>query len=136
MAQQDATRLLARVFGPYLLLSGAAVAVRRGDLPAVLAAYERDVGLSMTAGFLVLLFGLVVVAVHNRWRSPAQIAVSLVGWLVALKGLLLLVGFTPFAQATAGLVAAPAAMLGFGLVFIALGAWLSWAGFRGASASS
>lgn len=136
MAQQDATRLLARIFGPYLLLSGIVLAVRRADLPAILDAFQRDLGLTVTAGFMTLLFGVVFVALHNRWRGPVQVVVSLIGWLFAIKGLLLLLGFTPYAQVTAGIVASSGVMLGTGLVFVIVGIWLSWAGFRQVSAFS
>jgi hypothetical protein len=40
-------------------------------------------------GAFILLFGLVVIALHPYWRGAAAIIVSVVGWLVAAKGLAL-----------------------------------------------
>jgi hypothetical protein len=41
-------------------------------------------------GAFVLLGGLVVIALHQYWRGASAIIVSILGWLTALKGLLLL----------------------------------------------
>jgi hypothetical protein len=36
------------------------------------------------------MFGLVIIAFHQYWRSPDAIIVSLVGWFLAIRGVLLL----------------------------------------------
>ena len=41
-------------------------------------------------GAFVLVGGLTVVALHQYWRGAAAVIVSLLGWLLALRGLLLL----------------------------------------------
>jgi hypothetical protein len=45
---------------------------------------------SWVAGAFVLIGGLVMIALHSYWREPAAITVSILGWLVALRGLLML----------------------------------------------
>ncbi len=41
-------------------------------------------------GAFILLTGLTVVALHQYWRSPAAIIVSVLGWMTTAKGLSLL----------------------------------------------
>jgi uncharacterized membrane protein len=41
-------------------------------------------------GAILLIFGLVIIAFHQYWRSPAAIIVSVVGWFLAIRGVLLL----------------------------------------------
>ena len=41
-------------------------------------------------GAILLMGGLVIIAFHQYWRSPAAIIVSVVGWFLAIRGLLLL----------------------------------------------
>jgi hypothetical protein len=40
-------------------------------------------------GAFILLLGLVVIALHPYWRGAPAIIVSVLGWLVAVEGLLL-----------------------------------------------
>ena len=41
-------------------------------------------------GAILLIAGLVIIAFHQYWRSPAAIIVSVVGWFLAIRGVLLL----------------------------------------------
>jgi hypothetical protein len=41
-------------------------------------------------GAILLISGLVIIAFHQYWRSPAAVIVSIVGWFLAVRGVLLL----------------------------------------------
>ena len=89
---QNRTRMFARVMGPYMAIIAALGAVRPDDLRMMLSKFEADPLLSWVTGAFTLLLGLVVVALHPYWRGGAAIIVSVVGWLVAVQGLLLVAG--------------------------------------------
>jgi hypothetical protein len=89
---QNRTRMFARVMGPYMAIIAAIAALRPDDLRAMLSKFEADPLLSWVTGAFTLLLGLVVVALHPYWRGGAAIIVSVVGWLVAVQGLLLVAG--------------------------------------------
>jgi hypothetical protein len=89
---QNRTRLFARVMGPYLAIIAAAAALRPSDMRAMLSGFEANPLWSWVTGAFILLFGLVVIALHPYWRGAAAIVVSTLGWLVAVKGLFLVAG--------------------------------------------
>jgi hypothetical protein len=89
---QNRTRMFARVVGPYLAIMAATAALRPNDMRAMLAGFESEPLWSWITGAFILLFGLVVIALHPYWRGVAATIVSVVGWLVAVKGLLLVAG--------------------------------------------
>lgn len=100
--QQHRTRMFARVMGPYLAIIAASAALRPGDMRTMLSGFEAEPLWSWITGALILLFGLVVIALHPYWRGVAAAIVSALGWLVAVKGLLLVAGsHTYFAMANA-----------------------------------
>jgi hypothetical protein len=81
------TRMFARVIGPYLAVIAAAAALRPTDMRAMLSGFEADPLWSWVTGAFILLLGLVVIALHPYWRGAAAIIVSVVGWVVAARGL-------------------------------------------------
>jgi hypothetical protein len=89
---QNRTQLFARVMGPYMAILAVIAALRPDDLRAMLSKFEADPVMSWVAGVFTLLLGLVVVALHPYWRGGAAVIVSVVGWLVAVQGLLLVIG--------------------------------------------
>jgi hypothetical protein len=89
---RDRTRMFARVMGPYLAIIAGTAALRPTDMRAMLSGFEADPLWSWVTGAFILLFGLVVIALHPYWRGAAAIIVSALGWLVAFKGLFLVAG--------------------------------------------
>lgn len=84
---QNRTRMFARVVGPYLAIIAATAALRPNDMRALLSGFEADPLWSWVTGAFILILGLVVIALHPYWRGAAAIIVSVLGWIVAAKGL-------------------------------------------------
>jgi len=121
------TIFLARYIGLFTVLLIAALLVRGG---AMIQAAVADGPVMLTYGILSLASGLAMVLGHNVWSGGAlPVVVSLVGWLILAKGLLLLF-LTPAATTRffegmhygdhIYLYLAPALVLGL---------YLTWAGF-------
>ncbi|MCF6387262.1 hypothetical protein L2K20_09780 [Mycobacterium sp. MBM] len=87
----DRTRMFARVLGPYFVIVIAVAVVRAPNMPALLAQFTADPVWPWVMGALVLLCGLAIVAFHQVWRGAAAIIVSVLGWLLVVRGLVLLV---------------------------------------------
>jgi hypothetical protein len=87
---QAKTRMFARVLGPFLFIVTTTAAVRASDMRALLGEFGANSVWPWVTGAFVLLWGLVVIALHPYWRGTAAIIVSLLGSLTALKGLFLL----------------------------------------------
>jgi hypothetical protein len=86
----DRTRMFARVLGPYLVIVTATALTNTARLRTLLSDFDANSVWPWVTGAFVLLSGLVVVALHQYWRGPAAVIVSLLGWLTALKGLFLM----------------------------------------------
>ncbi len=89
---QNRTRLFARVMGPYLAIIAASAALRPNAMRSMLSGFEADPLWSWVTGAFIMLLGLTVIALHPYWRGAPAIIVSAFGWLVAVKGLFLVVG--------------------------------------------
>lgn len=86
---QHATRMFARVIGPFLAVLCLTAAVQGPELWRRITEAADDPLWAWVAGAFTLLAGLVVIALHPHWRGVAAFSVSALGWLTAVKGLLL-----------------------------------------------
>jgi FtsH-binding integral membrane protein len=87
---QIRTRMFARVLGPFFTIVPTTVAVRGSYMQTLFNEFKANPMWPWLYGAILLMFGLVIIAFHQYWRSPAAIIVSVVGWFLAIRGLLLL----------------------------------------------
>lgn len=87
---EQRTRAFARVIGPFLLLTTAAALYRMPQMDRIFTDFFANSSLAWVTGAMLLLVGMIVIALHQHWRSPAAILISLLGWLVALRGAVLM----------------------------------------------
>lgn len=125
------TVFLGRLIGIYCIIFAILMAVRRQfTLDAVTALLASPPAMFVTGAFTLIL-GLAMILGHNYWSGGAlRVTVTLVGWVAALKAAMIL--FLP-----SGIQ--PAYISGFRfaenfylytVAMFALGAYLTWAGFR------
>nr|WP_232073631.1 hypothetical protein [Mycobacterium stomatepiae] len=85
------TRMFARAFGPFFLIVPSIVAVRASSqVPVLLNEFSRDPMWQWALGAILLMWGSVIIAFHQYWRSVAAVLVSLLGWFLAIRGILIL----------------------------------------------
>lgn len=135
-AQAATTQFCARVIGPLLLIIGAVVGARSADLALMLPAVLQDSPLAFITGLFTLIVGLVLFVAHHHWSSPTAIVISLISVFTILRGIVLM--FAPgvlasFAQAAIG--GAGAGVIAAGVVWLLIGAWLTFAGWLAPRAS-
>lgn len=128
-AQAAATRFCARVVGPLMLIIGAVVIARAGDMVMLIPAILQDGPLTFITGIFTLICGLVLLAAHHHWSSAAAIAISLLAVLTIVRGVTLL--FAP--SFLTGLVhqflnLGPGAIIA-SVVALLIGAWLTFVGW-------
>lgn len=87
---QTRTRMFSRVLGPFLVIADVTAIARASDMQKLLSQFEANSLWTWVTGAFVLILGLIIVAGHQYWRGAAAIIVSVLGWLVTLRGLLLL----------------------------------------------
>ena len=126
------TRFLSRLLGVYCLIVGLIMLVHQQSTVATVTALLRDPPLVYVLGVIVLFAGLAMILVHNRWSGGVvPVLVTVVGWLTLVKGVVL-IGWAPAGAADVYLVQLHYAQLYYlyGVITLALGAFLTYAGFR------
>ena len=123
------TRAFARVLGPFLTIVPAIIALRAGEMNALVTGFFENPALSWIMGAVLLFAGLLIIAHHQTWSSGPSIVISLLGWIFALRGIALLAAPEMIERAASFSIGATTAIrIGFGVVS-ALGLWLTHAGW-------
>ncbi|HXY66633.1 MAG TPA: hypothetical protein VEI45_20270 [Mycobacterium sp.] len=130
---QIRTRMFARVLGPFLVIACITAAARASEMRALLSDFTANALWSWVAGSFVLLGGLVVIALHSYWRSPAAIVVSILGWLVALRGFLLLAFPAAFVSMANSVIGMGGLWRAICIVLAVIGLYLTYVGWMPAS---
>jgi hypothetical protein len=129
---QIRTRMFARVLGPFFTIVPTTVAVRGSYMRTLFTEFQANPMWPWLFGAILLMFGMVIIAFHQYWRSPAAIIVSVVGWFLAIRGVLLLT--VPRAYNAAGnALYSSGATAAIWVVFICLasaGLYLTYVGWK------
>ena len=83
---------LARLLGPYCLIIGVSVFVNLKTYRKMAEDLAKSPALIYLGGVVALIFGLLIVQVHNLWVGDWRVVITLVGWLGLIKGIWL-IGF-------------------------------------------
>ena len=123
------TRAFARVIGPFLVIVPGIVAVRAPNTGTALTDFFANAALAWITGGLLLFSGLLIIAHHQYWSSLAATLISLFGWFLALRGVVLLAAPQLIETAAgAAMNMMPIVRIGFGLL-VMIGLWLTFVGW-------
>ena len=130
------TQSFARVLGPFLAIVSFVAAVRMSEMRTLLSEFTASQMWPWVTGAFVLIGGIAVVAFHNQWRNPAAVIVSLLGWILVVRGVVLLAfpaAFTSLAHQMIGATGALQTLYG---ALAVLGVYLTIVGWRPARTSA
>jgi len=123
------TRAFARVIGPFIVIVPGILVVRAPGLGTILTAFFQNEALVWMMGSLLFFCGLLIIAFHQYWRSPAAVMISLFGWFLAIRGLILLIAPQLILRGgIASLQIVPAVRFGFSIIVL-VGMWLTYVGW-------
>ncbi len=126
---QTRTRFFARVLGPFLVIIDVTAVARASDMQSLLSQFEANSMWAFVAGAFILLFGLITVAAHQYWRGAAAIIISSLGWLIVLRGLLLVAFPKVFVSVANSMIDAQAWWISLCVVFALVGLYLTYVGW-------
>jgi hypothetical protein len=122
---------LAKLIGPFFAVCGVALIFNADAFRAIGDEIVKSPALIYIAGVLALVTGLAIVNTHNEWTADWRVAITLLGWLCVVAGIIRLV--FPRAVAAFGVsivaIVSNGWIVGEGVVILALGAWLSFKGY-------
>lgn len=82
--------LLAKVFGLFFVVMALFMALRKKFFHAVLKEIRHDEGWIFMFGMFNLIIGLLMIFGHNVWVDAWRIVITVLGWIVLVKGLFVL----------------------------------------------
>src|SRR5258708_25168957 len=77
---------LAKLLGPILLIAGIAMLVNRKGLDALAHELLRSSLLLFLLGLIDFSIGLAIVLNHNVWIADWRVLITLLGWLLIVRG--------------------------------------------------
>ncbi len=82
----ETSHLLARIIGPYILIAGLSLMINRAGYQKLLDELRGQALLLLAMGAFTLILGLMMVQFHNIWVFDWPVLVTLIGWIMIIKG--------------------------------------------------
>jgi hypothetical protein len=127
---QDRTRMFARVLGPFFTIITVVAVARAGDMRQMLSAFTASDVWPWVTGAFILAAGIAIVAFHQFWRGAAAIIISVLGWLLVVRGILLIAFPGIFASVADRMIGAPAGWIAAFVVMALIGLYLTYVGWK------
>jgi hypothetical protein len=125
------TIFLARLFGLFMIVVALWMLVDEPGLRAIIDALVQDRPATLLLSLICLGSGLAVVLGHQVWSGGiAPVLVTVLGWILLIRGVLLLFLPPNLLGSLANALAGPAWLYPVGIVALGLGLILTYAGFR------
>ena len=127
---------LAKLIGPLLAAIGVALIFNADIFRTMAGEFLKSYSLIYIAGLLALTAGLAIVNTHNEWTGDWRVVITILGWLCVIGGIIRIV-FPRVVEALGTSMITTASngwIIGEGVVFLALGAWLCFMGYAPATA--
>jgi hypothetical protein len=83
----DITIFLAQVSGLYLVILGLTMLLHQENFISIVTGIFHNAAIQYILGLNLLLIGLLMVDSHNIWESSWIVVVTILSWLILLKGL-------------------------------------------------
>lgn len=126
----DASVTIARIMGPMMLVMGAGLLFNAGAFRALAREFLNSRALIYLSGFITLLLGLLVVVFHNVWVAGWPVIVTIFGWIMVAAGIARMTIPDRLTKLGERMIAYTSFMTGAAVVYLALGALLSFFGYR------
>lgn len=125
----ETSQLLARIIGPYMLIASIGLFVSRDLYVKIIDDLRGQTMLMLTMGAFVLIMGLVLLQFHNVWTLDWRVLVTVIGWIMVIKGALAMIAPDILMKVANNYVGNPA-LLNIQAVLAGLfGAYMSYQGY-------
>lgn len=121
---------IARLTGPSLVVIGVGVLLNERNYAAMIAEAAYSPTLIYLSGLLTLPLGLAILNLYRAWTADWRVVVTILGWLLAIGGVIRIVlpHFTATLATT--LYSTSAGLTIFAVAMLVLGGYLSFEGYR------
>ena len=127
----DTSIFLAKLIGLYAVIMALLWAAGGSSLHKRVEGCINDSGFLVLSGFFSVIVGLAILVGHHVWEANWRVAITILGYLALLKGIILL-GWPSHLVKTSQLFFTAKGSLLYLIVVAPLGGWLAWLGFTAA----
>ena len=120
---------LAKLIGPLLFFMGVSLLVNHEGFRLMADQLLHNYALIYFSGTITLVAGLAIVNLHNLWVRDWRVAITILGWLCVIGGIVRIVAPQHAAAIGAAELTRPGLLITAGLVVGLIGAWLSYIGY-------
>ena len=122
---------LAKLIGPLLAAIGTALIFNANTFLAMGSEFVKSHALIYVSGLLALTAGLAIVNLHTVGSADWRVAITIIGWLCVFGGVMRVV-FPRIVEEIGTAILTNTNdtwAIGEGIIVLAIGAWLSYAGY-------
>lgn len=84
------TIFLGQIFGLYLFITSLVMLIQHKFIKKVMAEIVKSASTLFLIGIMTLILGIICVIIHNIWVPGWEVIITIIAWLIFLKGLFLL----------------------------------------------
>jgi hypothetical protein len=121
---------IARLIGPTFVAVGLGILLNGPFYTALIMEAVRSPTLIYFSGLMSLIPGLAILTVHRSWTGGWRVIVTIIGWLMAIGGVIRLVLPATTAALATDIYAKPVILLIVAVVVLVVGGYLSFEGYR------
>lgn len=78
---------LAKVLGAYLVITSISLFLNKKKFKNLMDNLKHNPSAMFISGSISLLIGLLIVIAHNVWEADWRVAITLLGWIILMKGI-------------------------------------------------
>jgi len=118
------TIFLAQFFGLVLLIKGLFVLLRADRVRHLVDRIEKEELMMTVVGMVVTVLGVFLVMIHTTWGTSLEMVVSVLSWVVLLKGILALFAPKSLIEFASGFTTSDSDIRGFAIVVLIVAIYL------------
>lgn len=128
----DTSIVLAKVMGPLFLILSISILLNKRYYQEVYEEFLDNPALVYLGGLLGIIMGSLILLLHNIWIKEWPVIITVIGWLIFVKSLLLLFLPETFGNFARRLSTSSKLLTFIGIVWLIIGLYLILMGFENA----
>jgi hypothetical protein len=127
----ETSKILSRIIGPVLIIPAIGIFLNFSAYQGLIGEFIRSAALCYLGGFMALLMGLVILQFHNKWEASWSVLITILGWIILIKGLVLVLFPGAVIAWWHALTASPVGLIVSLVISCAVGIFLTVKGYWG-----
>ncbi len=120
---------IAQIIGLLFSIDAVGILINTAIYRRMVEEFTESPALCYLGGILALFFGLFILNFNNAWTADWTVIITIIGWLSAVKGVLLIVFPKVYLNFSNWMRMGDAMMRYIGIIYLLLGLFLTFKGF-------